>query len=78
MTISESENELRAAMARFDTGLTWLASVAGERAGRKFMDAKIDVPQYSGMYIDGILPGMEGYQFLIELLDQLKMAYRSH
>jgi len=38
----------------------------------KFMGAKIDVPQYSGMYIEGILPTVEGYRFLIELLDGLK------
>lgn len=59
-------------MDEFDAHLEWLKSLAGEGAGRKFMGAKIDVPQYSGMYIDGILPFVEGYRFLIELLDQLK------
>lgn len=36
------------------------------------MSAKIAVPQYSGWYISGILPSVEGYRFLIQLMDELK------
>lgn len=70
--MNEPENALRECMAQCSQRLDWLTSVAGEPSRRKFMGAKIDVPQYSGLYVDGILPTVEGYRFLIELLDQLK------
>lgn len=42
----ETQDNPRAVMDEFSARLKWLELLAGERVGRKFMGAKIDVPQY--------------------------------
>lgn len=68
----ETEDSFRTALDEFYARLDWLESVAGLGACGKFMDGKIDVPEYSGQYIGAILWSAEGCRSLSELLDQLK------
>lgn len=65
------KNDLQEVMDEFSTRFEWLKHHAGELAGVKLMNGRIVGTKYSGEYVSGILPSVEGYRFMIEMLDKL-------